>query len=183
MKRRFTLNNVAWLVLLFVVVACVVAFVLRRGPSRSWLPQELRSAELVMIEENLRTNVPYRVVGRPDQVFKRADGVHIPLENMNRDVDRVYETDRAELSLQAWLLRRLGMRTADYGYVAIGIRGTSTRLVRRVDLMSDAQCASLIERHIAIVNGALQPRKSRGAKCKTCGHAQACFGIIASHLL
>jgi CRISPR-associated exonuclease Cas4 len=169
------MNNAALVALLVVVVACVVAFMLRRGLSRSWLPEELRSAELVLIEENLRTTVPYRVVGRPDQVFKRADGIHIPLENKNRDVDRVYETDRAELSLQAWLLRRLGMRTADYGYVAIGIRGASKRVVRRVELMSDAQCASLIERHIAVVSGASKPRKSRGAKCKTCGHAQACF--------
>ena len=145
-----------------------------RGIAQDWLPDDLRAGRLVSVEEDLIVDGPYGVVGRPDQVYRLATGLHVPVELKNRDKHVVYETDLAEISLRAWLLRKNGKPTATHGYVAINSRVNGRRVAKRVDLRDDVFCESLIERYISLVHGGATPRKSRGAKCRTCGHASRC---------
>lgn len=166
----------------FLAIICFAAaaglafwlFLIWRGFSQDWLPDELKAGTLIMVERNLKVSAPFRVIGRPDQVYRLKDRLHVPLENKNRDDHRVYDTDVAQLSLQAWLLRLNGMPTAPFGYVAINSRKTGVRKAIRVSLQDDAYCETLVRRYLAITAGQGEPRKVRGGKCKTCGHRDYC---------
>lgn len=149
-------------------------FMVWRGFTQAWLPDELKNSKIAMIERDLKTDFPYRVVGRPDQVYRLPDGQLVPVENKNRDVVRVYDTDVAQLSLQAWLMRRNGLPTAPFGFVAVNNRKTRRRQAIRVSLKQDEECEALIASHIELIEGRTKPKKSRGGKCKSCGHRAAC---------
>lgn len=153
----------------------------RREVERDWRPEELKSGRLVLIEENLITRTPFPVVGRPDRVYRLPDGSHVPVENKNRDNYYVYNTDVAQLSLQAWLMRRNGMKTARHGYVAINNRKTGQRKAVRVDLYDDRRCEQIIARYLDIIHGQVIPTKSKSGKCRFCGHQLLCFHPIINH--
>lgn len=145
-----------------------------RGFTQVWLPEELKGASLALVEKNIITDAPFPVVGRPDQVYRLANGDHVPLENKNRDDHRVYDTDIAQLSLQAWLLRQTGKPTASFGYVVINSRRTRQRKSIRVDLYADAVCVRIIQRYLDVTEGRTVAKKNRGGKCKSCGHRPEC---------
>lgn len=161
-------------VLVVLLIAGAFAFMVWRGFTQNWRPADLKAGKVVLVEDDLFTNAPYPVVGRPDQVYRMPNGLHIPVENKNRDFHRVYETDIAELSLQAWLLRLNGMPTASYGYVAANSRKTGVRKALRVELRGDAYCEGLIRRYLDLIEGRVKARASRGRKCDTCGHRRVC---------
>lgn len=172
------MSNLPSYILLGLAFALAVrAFLVWRGFAQDWLPKELKAGRVVLVEKNLTAKEPYPVVGRPDQVYVLGNGLHVLVENKNRDRYRVYDTDIAQLSLQAWLLRRNGMPTAPYGFVAINNRRTGRRKTLRVDLGDDAYCERLISRYMAIIEGRAQPRRSPGPKCNTCGHRSECFSL------
>jgi len=162
--------------LLFALAACALiwTFLVWRGFTQTWLPEDLKGATLVLVEKNLITDVPVPVVGRPDQVYRLHSGHHVPVENKNRDSYRVYGTDIAQLSLQAWLLRKTGRITAPYGYVVVNSRITRTRKCIRVNLYSETTCLHIIQRYLDVIDGAVTARKSIGVKCKNCGHKAEC---------
>lgn len=152
-------------------------FMVWRGFTQDWLPPELAAGKVAQVERNLFINAPFPVVGRPDQVYRLADELHVPLENKNRDDHRVYETDIAQLSLQAWLLRLNGLETAPFGFVVINSRKTRKRQAIRVELRDDAFCERLVARYLDIIERRAKPRKSRGRKCNTCGHRAECQSL------
>ncbi|MGP8438170.1 PD-(D/E)XK nuclease family protein [Paraburkholderia fungorum] len=182
--------------LMFFSLAIAVAvwmLIVWRGFTQDWLPEELKTARVALVEKNLwidadlprstgtgfgasRTYVSVPVVGRPDRIYKLSGGQHVPVENKNRDLDRVFDTDIAQLSLQAWLLRQKGFETASFGYVAINNRRTRQRTAHKVDLLDDAACVRIINRYLDVTEGRVEPRKSRGKKCNSCGHRIACHG-------
>ena len=140
------------------------------GLSQDWLPDDLKAGKLVRVEEDLTADEPEPVIGRPDQVYRLATGLHVPVELKNRDSFAVYVTDIAEISLRAWLLRKNGMPTAGHGYVVINNRKTSKREAQSVELENDAFCERLIHRYIDLVTGRAKPRMAHQGKCKSCGH-------------
>lgn len=156
-------------------VAVVWILLIWRGYTHAWLPDELKGASVFKVERNIITDRPYPVVGRPDQVFRLDNGDLVPVENKNRDDYRVYDTDIAQLSLQAWLLRKTGESTSSFGFVAINSRRTGRRRSIRVDLYPDSVCLRIIERYLDLEAGQVKPRKSKGGKCKSCGHRPKCY--------
>ena len=149
-------------------------FMIWRGISQNWRTPELKAGRVVKVEEDLRTDFPFRIVGRPDQVYQIAGGLHITVDNKNRDVFRVYETDVAELSLQAWLLRRNGLATTGHGYLVVNNRLTGERRALRTVLWNDEKCERLIQRYLDLVDGRVSAKKSTGPKCRSCGHRATC---------
>lgn len=142
--------------------------------NKGWLPGALVGAELVFVEKKFFINAPFRVIGKPDQVYKRVDGKYVPVEYKTRGKPQVYETDVAQLSLQAWVLRRAGMFTAEDAFVVISNKASGRREAVPVRLRDDAWCEALIRRHIDVVSGKVAPTRSGGSKCRSCGHAGRC---------
>lgn len=179
------MNALLFLVIAAAAIALAVWLLLVwRGLTQDWMPEELKAGKVALIERNLAADLPagYAVgagdvdtlLGRPDLVIRIKQGLHVPVENKNRGSFAVFETDVAQLSLQAWLLRQNGMKTAPYGYVAVNNRRTGERRAVRVELRDDEYCLLLIARYIDLTSGRLMPRKSRGRKCESCGHRQRC---------
>ncbi len=139
-----------------------------------WLPAELREGDLVHVERTLKAEMPFPVVGRPDRVYRLPGGEHTPLEYKTRDVARLYESDRAQISLQAWLLRKNGHPTAPHGWVVVRRRKDGARYPLKVDLGDDAYCERLVRRYVALRAGRVIPQKTLDGRCKSCGHREAC---------
>ena len=140
----------------------------------AWLPNELQSAKLAFVEKDFFTATPYRIAGRPDQVYRLPNGSFVPVELKTRAQNRVFDTDVAELSLQAWLLRQKNKRTARHGYVAILNTTTHENTALRVDLWDDERCEAAIARYLDLMAGRAMPRKCGRQKCKGCGHTAYC---------
>ena len=140
----------------------------------SWLPNELKDATLAFNEHTIYTNQPYRIVGRADRIYRLPSGGYVPLEYKTRLNNNKYPEDIAELSLQAWQLRRENKQTEGYGFVVVKNTFTGKRTSFRVDLKGDAYCQALIERHLAIKARTVPAKKSLGPKCKACGHSERC---------
>lgn len=145
------------------------------GLSQDWLPDDLKAGRLVRVEEDLTADEPEPVIGRPDQVYRLTTGLHVPVELKNRDSFTVYDTDIAEVSLRAWLLRKNGMDTAGHAYVVINNRKTGKRQAQSVELGDDAFCEKLIRRYIDLIAGHATPNMAHQGKCKSCGHRSRCY--------
>lgn len=140
-----------------------------------WLPSELQGAVAAMIEQTLRVDRPFPIVGRPDRVYRLADGLHVPLEYKHRTNTTIYDTEVAQLSLQAWLLRHVGNPTASFGFVVIDNPDTKRKQAVRVTLYDDVACERLIVRYLDLIEGRAKPRGTRRSKkCAKCGHQKYC---------
>lgn len=159
---------------LALLVGAIFIWLVWRGFAQNWRPEELKRGKVVLVEEDLFVDGPFPLAGRPDQVYRLANGLHVPVDNKNRNVHRVYQTDMAELSLQAWLLRRHGMPTAPYGYVAANNRKTGERKALKVQLGDDQYCERLFRRYLELIEGRTEARRSVGPKCNSCGHRRRC---------
>ncbi len=158
-------------------LATGVAFLLAlwlRATLRASLPPVLRRARLVLAERLMLTEWPVRIAGKPDRVYRLPDGRHVPVERKNRDGFSVYETDRAQLSLQAWQMRQLGKKVADFGYVLTRDRRTKRVKWVPVALYDEAACVRLVRRYLEVIEGRAEARKNSGPKCKSCGHRVRC---------
>ena len=156
------------------LLGLILYYTVHRPRPTGWRPAELQDARLVMVEKDLFTRAPFAIAGRPDQVYRLPNGAHVPVDLKNRDHTRAYATDIAELSLQAWLLRRNGKRTAGYAYVALRNRTSGAMDAIRVNLWNDAQCETTIARYHDLMAGRVMPRRCEERKCSGCGHQRYC---------
>lgn len=160
--------------ILLLIAAAGAALMIATWPRKSWLPEELRRAEAVWVEKRLTVEAPFWVVGRLDRVYRLAGGTHTPLEFKNRNTTRLFESDRAQLSLQAWLLRKSGKPTTEHGWLVVQERKSKQKRALKVDLGDDAYCERLIRRYLAVRDGQLQPVKADDARCNACAHKAIC---------
>lgn len=168
---EFLIHSILWVLLIWVAFWLVAVW---NRQTTDWRPRELKQGELMMIEQDLRTRYPYPVIGRPDQVYRLTNGLHVPVESKNRNHFTIHETDVAQLSLQAWLLRRNGLPTTSRGYLVINNRRTGKRRVLAVSLLNDAACERLIRRYLDVISKRIIPVKNYGRQCQSCGHSGIC---------
>lgn len=147
---------------------------LARDDARTWLPSELNAARLIAVEVDISIDRPYRMSSRPDRIYRTRNGVLVLAELKNRDGFAIHQTDIAEISLRAWMLRCRGKQTAWHGYVVIRDRRTGVRRAKRVELLGDDECIALVERYRAITESGARPRKASGRKCQGCAHLARC---------
>src|SRR5688500_6177857 len=67
---------------------------------KTWLPSELKNAELVYMERLFKAQSPLRLTARVDRGYRRPSGAITLLEFKTRSVDRPYFSDVIELSAQ-----------------------------------------------------------------------------------
>lgn len=160
--------------IVFGIAALLAAFAVYWKLSSGWLPAELRAGTLLGSEVNFHADVPFPVTGRLDRVYQLRNGQHTPVEYKNREAARLHDSDRAQLSLQAWLLRRNGKATSPFGYLVVRERKSGRKKSLKVELMDDAACERMIWRHIEVKEGRASPQRVRDARCKSCGHNSVC---------
>ncbi|MBB3267662.1 hypothetical protein FHW79_005327 [Azospirillum sp. OGB3] len=90
---------------------------------RENMPAELARGRLVLSEEEVRTNLPVPLLGRPDQVFMSDAGLLVPVDTKTRRLPRVFLSDIVQLSVYGTILnfttdpRVAGQDVAAYGYI------------------------------------------------------------------
>lgn len=142
----------------------------QENAEKSWLPQSLKNAKLVMVEQAIECE---GLNGRLDRAYSR-EGKLFLLEFKKRSVIRVYETDRLELSLQAWILRKTGKKTSGIGHVVI-ILPDEQKIARSVNLLNDEECERHLRKFQDLMSGELSPKKAHRNKCTGCQHKGICF--------
>lgn len=145
------------------------------GMFESWRPAQLRGARLVMVERDLFAGSgDLALAGRPDRVYRTRDKLYVPVEYKTRKGFRLYATDVAQLSLQAWQLRRTGKSTGPTGYVVVSETGSGKRRALAVQLGDDAYCEALMRRYHALRRDKESARRNTGPKCASCAHRSRC---------
>lgn len=173
------------LILVPALIILLVIFWRGRRARVERYPADLAHARLVMSEQDVYTDYPRPLTGRPDEVYRRPNGDLIPVETKTRSRVVVHAEDWVQLSVYAVLLRRSNHRqlpgtpgrrgrpVASYGYVRIVTpEGTCWR---KVALMSEADVVRLYERRIALEGGRVRPRgASRPGVCRRCTYRERC---------
>ncbi|WP_207461290.1 PD-(D/E)XK nuclease family protein [Azospirillum sp. SYSU D00513] len=119
---------------------------------RAWLyleglPQELRTASLLLSEQEIRTHLPVPLHGIPDQVFLTAEGLMVVVDTKTRPLARVRFSDVVQLSTYALILasttdpRLAHRRVAAHGYVRL-VSGVDVRY-ERVALLPAAEVVGI----------------------------------------
>lgn len=177
----FSLSTLLLLALAALYIIIKVAREHRRSSSNDYPPGLARTA-LVMSEKQLAIDRPLRLVGKPDEVYLHPDGYLVPVETKTRDRAWIHTADRIQLSVYAVLLRhakharlpgRPGRAVADYGYVRLVTpKGTFWKVT---NLLSEADVARLVDRHIDLEQGRDQPRPAHHPSlCRRCPYRSDC---------
>jgi len=138
---------------------------------RSWLPRELRDAELIYAEHVFRSGGDVPIIAKCDRGYRVKKSGIVLLELKTRRMNRSYLSDVIELSAQRFAIQmQTGECVADYGYVLVQISGRKVKYCHRVELLAAERVVALARRREMIINGNDGPRYacSRGlcAKCK-----------------
>jgi CRISPR-associated exonuclease Cas4 len=167
-----------WLIFILSLLGlalCFWRFFAKRTVTETWLPAELHRAQLQIVETTYKTEQPYRIAAKPDRAYRLPSGELVLVELKTRPGIRVFDTDIAELSLQAWVLRSLGERVKDHAYVAVLKHTSSCPKPVRVRLLDHKACLQLIERCLELKTGAARPGANPGKHCLTCAYQSECF--------
>ena len=166
--------------LAFVVVA-LLALALWRASIRirsdtSWLPRDLRHAELAYVEKMFRAIQPFSLVAKVDRGYRTAAGVIVLVELKTRHVNRPYFSDIIELSAQRIAVQsQTGESVALYGYVLIQRRHGGRKVAHRVSLLHVEEVMALAQRREAILSGHATPECTAYKElCKQCAFQQQC---------
>lgn len=143
----------------------------------AWLTQELKKATLVMVEQDWVIDTPYPLVGRFDRVYEfnvSDDKILMPVDFKTRGKDVVYDTDIAEVSLQAWMLRKSGHTTSTHGYIVVKNITSGKMTPLRFQLKSDNECEEIIQNYLNLINKRTAARRTFKQKCTGCTHKTRC---------
>ena len=170
---------------LMAVGSVLIAFALviwwrcrRPRPQRdgaAWHPQELRTAKLAYAERLFRSGGRIRISARVDRAYRDQAGQLTLVELKTRGRDTIYPSDVIELPAQrVALMAATGEAVSARAYVLVQAIDGEGRL-HRVDLLTQAQVASLAERRQALLSGEAQARRTciRGL-CDSCAFVEPC---------
>jgi CRISPR-associated exonuclease Cas4 len=164
----------------FVVVALLVMAMwrvrIRTRYDTSWLPWDLRHAELAYGEKMFRGTQPFPLVAKVDRGYRTTAGVIVLVELKTRDVNRAYFSDIIELSAQRVAVQsQTGESVACYGYVLIQRRQGGRKVPHRVSLLPVEEVVALAQRREAIRSGQAMPQFATNQElCKQCVFQQKC---------
>lgn len=149
------------------------------------LPPELKAGRLIMVEQEIYVERPHKISARLDQVYEimyKGKTHLVPADFKTRATNRVYDTDVAEVSLQAWMLRNCAgskkHHVAPFGYILIHNTTDKRMYPKKFTLLSDQECENMIERYFDLVNpreyAVPTPLPASSKKCVACSHKKRC---------
>ena len=173
------------LAVVFLGMAVLILLIWRRHRvrlttfERSWLPKELRDAELVYAERVFRSGDDFPIIAKCDRAYRIKKGEIVLLELKTRQLNRLYLSDVIELSAQRFAIQvQTGECVAGYGYVLIRRANTGAHSVHRVALLSTKEIMELARRRAGIMRRNIAARYT-GAKglCRKCAFASRCRAV------
>ena len=148
------------------------------------LPPELKAGRLIMVEQEIYVEQPYKISARLDQVYEityKGKTCLVPADFKTRaNPTRVYDTDIAEVSLQAWVLRHSAKKyhTAPFGYILIHNTTDKRMYPKKFNLLSDQECEDMIRRYFDLAkpggHAVPNPLPAGSKKCVACSHKKRC---------
>lgn len=110
--------------------------------------------------------------GKPDQIIKLKNGLLVVIEVKSHAA--VYLSDKIQISCYILILRALGHRVADYGFIRHE-REDAIPSFTKVELLPLQMIANFHARAEAILFGGAIPKKASNPKtCNTCGQRHRC---------
>ena len=132
---------------------------------------------LVGSEVRLSFRSDISVAGRVDQLWTVPNAGYLLVDTKNRSRAAVYESDRLQLSIYAWLLRRSerygDKAVIETGFVRIPV-GNGPAKFLPVKLMSDQETEAIIYNAFSLASHRQASNPPRCYRCGHCGHISDC---------
>jgi len=159
-----------------VVIAAIVLSSSSGGEERG-LPQILQNAKIFANEEIFSMTVPINLSGKPDQVWESERGPLVIVDTKNRTSSNIFESDRVQLSLYAFLLSQSfrGRHKDIYGTAYVRLPGSFGSRYVPVKLIPPEELIAKHARYWSLKDGRAAPKTNgAGGLCHHCGHRKKC---------
>lgn len=163
--------------LIILIVIAAIGLSSSNQSDVSGLPQILQNAKIYANEEIFSMRVPINLSGKPDQVWESERGPLVIVDTKNRTSNMVFESDRVQLSLYAFLISQSlrGRHKDIYGTAYIRLPGTFGSRYAPVKLIPPEELIAKHARYWSIADGHLAPQTNgAGGLCHHCGHRKKC---------
>lgn len=131
------------------------------------MPRELSDAQLIRSEYYIRTEVPRKMHGTLDQLYKMVSGLYVLVDSKTRDKHQVYNKDIVQVSVYRIILSHIGLKMADYAYFRV-VTPAGVEYIKR-NLLTETQVIEEFDRTQALINGKARPSNAQHkAMCISC---------------
>lgn len=131
------------------------------------MPAELSEGQLIRSEHYIRTEVPRKMHGTLDQLYRVLSGLHVLVDSKTRDKHQVFMKDIVQVSVYRIILIRTGVRMADYAYFRV-VTPDGIEYHKRT-LLDEAQVIEEFDRTQTLINGKATPSNAQHkAMCMSC---------------
>ncbi|MDX1750988.1 MAG: hypothetical protein R3271_11770 [Methylophaga sp.] len=131
------------------------------------MPAELSEGQLIRSEHYIRTEVPRKMHGTLDQLYRVLSGLHVLVDSKTRDKHQVFMKDIVQVSVYRIILIRTGVRMADYAYFRV-VTPDGIEYHKRT-LLDEAQVIDEFDRTQTLINGKATPSNAQHkAMCMSC---------------
>ena len=131
------------------------------------MPAELSEGQLIRSEHYIRTEVPRKMHGTLDQLYRVLSGLHVLVDSKTRDKHQVFMKDIVQVSVYRIILIRTGVRMADYAYFRV-VTPDGVEYHKRT-LLDEAQVIDEFDRTQTLINGKATPSNAQHkAMCMSC---------------
>ena len=147
-----------------IVVAVIIIY---------WWFRQKRKPKLspYMLERFLKITGPVPLCGKPDVVWESSDGTLIVGDYKSRENQKVYESERIQLSVYKLLVERTQNKpVAEYGFIHF-----KDKKMVRVFLMKEKEIVELYHRYWKVIEGDLEACAASSKNyCQYCSHRLEC---------
>jgi len=154
------------------IISTIVEFI-----SKYITPREIRKGEVFLSEDYIQTDIPVKLNGKPDFVYKNRNNLLTVVEVKNRANPIIYESDIIQMSTYATILKNSNDFT-DYRVNPNGIMcfiNNGNQTYKKVSLLSDRKIIKLHNRYLNIMKGSNIAKKApHKGLCKYCGFKKEC---------
>lgn len=131
------------------------------------MPAELSEGQLIRSEHYIRTEVPRKMHGTLDQLYRVLSGLHVLVDSKTRDKHQVFMKDIVQVSVYRVILSRIGLKMADYAYFRV-VTPDGIEYHKRT-LLDEAQVIDEFDRTQTLINGKATPSNAQHkAMCMSC---------------
>lgn len=167
-----------YMLILTIILVVLGLNSLKKDNARKWaiqenMPIELEDAKLVASEQYIKTDLPRRMHGTFDQLYRLKSGVYVLIDSKTRKHRKVYRYDIVQLSVYRAILNRNGKKMAPYAYVRV-VTEQGVQYLKQ-ELLCEEEVIAEYDRVKAILSGKEAPGIVNNKRmCTGCGQQANC---------